>query len=68
MFALQHTRLELEKVGSTDSAEPDFFRFFAKSVLFSAKLPSFDKFYQSLLNCYNLRMSPAKSVSPKSQG
>ena len=29
---------DLEKAGSTSSAEPDFFRFAAKSVLFSAKL------------------------------
>ena len=41
-----HVEAELEKTGSTDSEEPNFFRFSAKSVLFFAKfLPNFTQFY-----------------------
>ena len=41
---------ELQKAGSMGSAEPNFFRFSSKSVLFSAKiLQNFIKFYESSL-------------------
>ena len=42
---------EFQKAGSMGSAEPDFFRFSAKSVLFSANiLPNLIKSYQILPN------------------